>query len=94
VKSNSELVFNLLDMDDKIYEQGYHSKEAAYVFTDMGSKAGQKLGLSEEMSRTFGGVYSWVRTGWFDLVWLEPKYLNKLREHLTRQIVFINFFPV
>ena len=89
------LIRNLIGMEKKLHEYDYLTREAAYVFTELGKEAGERLGLSSDLSRAFGGGYSWVRTGWFDLVNLELDDLEVLEDHLTRNILFFRmFFPL
>ena len=89
------LIRNLIGMEKKIHEHDYLTREAAYVFTELGKEAGERLGLTSGLARAFGGGYSWVRTGWFDLINLEIDDLEVLEDHLTRKILFFRlFFPM
>ncbi len=58
---------NINIMEHSLSRCGYCTYEAAYVFDMLASKAGEKLGLRGEFAKAFGGGYSWVRTGWFDI---------------------------
>ena len=75
-------------MEHRLPEYGYSTYEWAYVFDTLASKAGEKLGLKGEFAKAFGGGYSWIRTGWFNLSGsIEDRYL-------TKQIFFLKlFFP-
>ncbi|HVY54882.1 MAG TPA: hypothetical protein VHC46_03910 [Thermodesulfobacteriota bacterium] len=95
IEREPRLIRNLIGMEKKLHEHDYLTREAAYVFTELGKEAGERLGLSTEMARAFGGGYSWVRTGWFDLISLEIDDLEILEDHLTRKILFFRlFFPL
>lgn len=78
------LVRKLIEMDNKLSTHGYFTPEAAYVFTALGSRAGERLGLIGGLAQAFGSVYSWVRTGWFDS--------NGTEGHCLRQKFFFEFF--
>lgn len=84
----SLLVRSLIEMDNKLPKQGYFTQEAAYVFTILASRAGERLGLIGRLAQTFGRGYSWVRTGWFDPYGIE--------EHqIIKQLFFMKvFFPL
>lgn len=92
VETRPELIRNLIGMEKKLHTHDYLTREAAYVFTVLGKEAGARLGLGLQMSNTFGSGYSWVRTGWFDLVGLEYDYIEQLEDHLTRKILFFMLF--
>lgn len=95
IERDPELIRNLIGMEKKIHRHDYLTREAAYVFTELGKEAGGRLGLKAEMAKAFGGGYSWVRTGWFDLINLEFEDLDILEGHLTRKIFFFRlFFPL
>lgn len=94
IEREPHLIRNLIGMEKKLHEHDYLTREAAYVFTELGKEAGERLGLSPGLARAFGGGYSWVRTGWFDLINLEIEDLEILEYHLTRKILFFRlFFP-
>ncbi len=57
-------VRNLLLMDQKLPQYGYKTVEALYVFTELVSKAVERLGLLGKFSMAFGNGYAYVRTGW------------------------------
>jgi hypothetical protein len=88
LSEGSYLVRNLKKMENKLPKQGYLTQEAAYVFTTLASRAGERLGLVGRLAQTFGRGYSWVRTGWFDPYGVE--------EHqVVRQLFFMKiFFPL
>ena len=95
IEREPQLIRNLIGMEKKIHEHDYLTREAAYVFTELGKEAGERLGLTAELAKAFGGGYSWVRTGWFDLINLEFDDLEILEDHLTRKIFFFRlFFPL
>jgi hypothetical protein len=95
IEREPQLIRNLIGMEKKIHEHDYLTREAAYVFTELGKEAGERLGLTPGLAGAFGGGYSWVRTGWFDLINLEIDDLEILEDHLTRKILFFRlFFPL
>ena len=95
IEKDPELIRNLIGMEKKIHHHDYLTREAAYVFTELGKEAGEKLGLNKELGKAFGGGYSLVRTGWFDLINLEFDDLEILESHLTRKIFFFRLsFPL
>jgi hypothetical protein len=95
IEKEPQLIRNLMGMEKKIPEYDYLTREAAYVFTELGKEAGERLGLTSELAKAFGGGYSWVRTGWFDLINLEFDDFEILEDHLTRKIFFFRlFFPL
>jgi hypothetical protein len=95
IEKEPQLIRNLIGMEKKIPEYDYLTREAAYVFTELGKEAGERLGLTSELAKAFGGGYSWVRTGWFDLINLEFDDFEILEDHLTRKIFFFRlFFPL
>ena len=95
IEKEPQLIRNLIGMEKKIPEHDYLTREAAYVFTELGKEAGGRLGLTAELVKAFGGGYSWVRTGWFDLINLEFDDFEIMEDHLTRKIFFFRlFFPL
>lgn len=95
IEKDPGLIRNLIGMEKKICHDDYLTREAAYVFTELGREAGERLGLNKELSKAFGGGYSWVRSGWFDLINLDFDDLEILEGHLTRKIFFFRlFFPL
>lgn len=94
IETKPELIRNLIGMERKLCERDYLSREAAYVFTELGSEAALRLGLKGRLARAFGGGYGWVRTGWFDLAGVEFDHAEELEEHLTQEMFFFSlFFP-
>lgn len=88
LSEGSLLVRNLIEMDNKLSTHGYFTLEAAYVFTTLASRAGERLGLIGRLAQTFGRGYSWVRTGCLD-----PKGTEK--QHVIKQLFFMKiFFPL
>jgi hypothetical protein len=88
LSEGSLLVRNLIEMDNKLSTHWYFTQEAAYVFTTLASRAGERLGLTDKLAQTFGRGYSWVRTGWFDPRGIEEQYVIK-------QLFFMKiFFPL
>lgn len=84
---NLRLALMLIEMDIKLPTYGYFTQEASNVFTSLASGAAEMLGLKGELAKTFGRGYSWVRTGWVDLEYME-------KSHLVKQIIFFKiFFP-
>lgn len=83
------LINNIIEMEYKFPNYGYSTRQAAYVFAALASKAGERLGLRDRLSQTFGNGYSWIRTGWFDMNGgMEERYIVK-------QIFFLKlFFPL
>ncbi|HWP91012.1 MAG TPA: hypothetical protein VNN20_02280 [Thermodesulfobacteriota bacterium] len=91
---SSDLARNLMEMDNKILVNGYLTLEAAYVFTTLATKAGENLGLSGDFAKTFGSGYGWVRTGWFDLRWINQSKRVRLKDCVVNQVLFFKlFFP-
>ncbi len=91
---NPDLIENLIEMGNKAHLYDYLTLEAASVFTELAYKAAERLGLKGSIATSFAGGYSWVRTGWFDLLWTNFKDINDLEQHLIKQIfVFQIFFP-
>lgn len=77
---------NITEMEHKLPGYGYSTCQAAYVFSTLASKAGERLGLKGEFVQAFGGGYSWVRTGWFDLD-------GSIEEHhLIKRMLFLKLF--
>src|ERR1700752_2087674 len=60
LSEGSVLVGNLIGMDNKLPTYGYFTQEASYVFTYLGSRAGERLGLIGRLAQTFGRGYSWI----------------------------------
>jgi hypothetical protein len=88
VSETIPLIRNLIGMENKLSTYGYFTQEAAYVFTYLASRAGERLGLSYKLAQSFGRGYSWIRTGWFN-----PENVEK--RHLIKQIIFFKlFFPL
>lgn len=84
------LVRNLTEMENKLPTYGYFTPEAAYVFTTLASRAGERLGLKGKLAQPFGSGYSWVRTGWLD-----PNNPNRTKKQYVEQMVFFKlFFPL
>jgi hypothetical protein len=84
VSESSLLVRNLIEMENKLLAYGYSTQEAAYVFTILASRAGERLGLIGELAQTFGSGYSWVRTGRLSS--------NETEKHHLKQMIFFKFF--
>jgi len=83
------LVRNLIEMENKLSKHGYFTRESAYVFSALASKAGERLGLKNGLAQTFGSGYSWVRTGCLDLNGKEG------HKQIIKQLFFFKlFFPV
>lgn len=91
INGGSELLSlyrDIVEMESKFPKYGYSSKEAARVFAMLASKAGEKLGLDGEFTRSFSSGYGLVRTGLYDLNSSPEKY------HLIKQMFFLKlFFP-
>ncbi|HWP92969.1 MAG TPA: hypothetical protein VNN20_12320 [Thermodesulfobacteriota bacterium] len=80
---------NLMEMEKKLPRHGYFTQEAAFVFTVLASKAGERLGLEDGLAQTFGSGYSWVRTGSLALNGREG------HKEIIKQLFFFKlFFPV
>jgi hypothetical protein len=92
IESKPELIRSLIGMEKKIHSHDYLTRDAAFVFAELVSEAGRRLGLNPNLADTFGGGYSWARTGWFDLVGLGFDNLNNLEERLTQEIFFFRLF--
>lgn len=91
---NPGFIKNLIDMENKVHLYDYLTLDAASVFTELACKAAERLGLMGHIARSFAGGYSWVRTGWFDLMWTDFKDIYDLEQHLVKQIFFFKiFFP-
>ncbi len=83
------LVRNLIEMENKLSKHGYFTRESAYVFSNLASRAGERLGLKNGLAQTFGSGYSWVRTGCLDLNGKEG------HKQIIKQLFFFKlFFPV
>lgn len=83
------LVRNLIEMENKFPKHGYFTPEAAFVFSALASKAGERLGLKMGLAQTFGSGYSWVRTGSLSF---EAK--EESRQIIKQLFFFKLFFPV
>ncbi len=92
VNRNPDLVENLIVMENKVLVYDYRTLEAAYVFAELASKAVEKLGLVGEFAKTFGSGYSWVRTGWFDLRWIDLSGNTRLKDYVVNQVLFFRLF--
>lgn len=57
-------VQNLLAMDQKLAADGYKTIESLYVFIELATKAGERLGLNGSFSMSFGSGYASARSGW------------------------------
>jgi hypothetical protein len=85
---NDRFALMLIEMENKLPTHGYFTQEASYVFTSLASIAAERVGLKGGLAKTFGRGYSWIRTGWFDLEYMEE-------HHLVKQIIFFKiFFPL
>ncbi len=88
LSEGSLLVRNLIEMDNKHPTHWYFTQEAAYVFTTLASRAGERLGLITGLAHTFGRGYSWARTGWFDSYGIQE-------QHVIKELFFMKvFFPL
>lgn len=92
VNTSPDLIENLIEMENKVLIYDYITLEAAYVFTELASKAVEKLGLVGEFAKTFGSGYSWVRTGWFDLRWINLDRDVRLKDYVVNQVLFFRLF--
>ena len=80
---------NVIEMENKFSKHGYFTPEAAFVFSALASKAGERLGLKNDLAQTFGSGYSWVRTGSLALNGREG------HKEIIKQLFFFKlFFPV
>lgn len=80
---------NLIEMENKFPKHGYFTPEAAFVFSTLASKAGERLGLKNGLAQTCGSGYSWVRTGALSLDG------NEGHKHIIKQLFFFKlFFPI
>ena len=94
IVDNPGLIKHLIEMENKVHLCGYLTLDAASVFTELAHKAAERLGLKGDIARSFAGGYSWVRTGWFDLMWSDFRDIYDLEDHLIKQIFFFKiFFP-
>jgi hypothetical protein len=85
---SSLLIKSLIEMENKLTKYGYVTQEAGYVFKNLASNAAERLGLVRKLAETFGGGYSWVRTGWFF-----PSDTEK--QTILQQLFFFKiFFPL
>ena len=92
VNRSPDLIENLIGMENKVLIYDYSTLEAAYVFAELASKAGEKLGLVGDFAKTFGSGYRWVRTGWFDLRWISPDRKGRLKDYVINQVLFFRLF--
>lgn len=76
-------------LDEGFSEHGYFTPEAAYVFVNLAYIAGKKLGLEDNFAESFGSGYSWVRTGFFDLYYVEDH-----RSVIKQLLFFQTFYPI
>src|ERR1700758_4817344 len=67
INNISFFVANLIEMDEKSMRYGYATPEAQDVFTNLATRALERLGLSKEWALAFGRGYGYIRTGWFGL---------------------------
>ena len=92
IKTEPRLIRNLLGMERRLQSQDYFTREAAYVFSELGKEAGSRLGLEPRMADAFGSGYSWARTGWFDLMRRDFGSARHLEEHVTMKLMFYMLF--
>ncbi len=92
IGAKPELIRSLIGMENKIHTHDYLTREAAFVFVELASETGRRLGLNQNLADAFGCGYSWVRTSWFDLVSLGFEDLDNLEEHLTQEIFLFRLF--
>jgi len=91
---NPNLIKHLIETANKVHSYDYLTLDAASVSTELAYKAAERLGLKGHIASSFAGGYSWVRTGWFDLMWTDFKDIYDLEQHLVKQIFFFKiFFP-
>lgn len=83
------LVSSLNRLDQEFSEHGYFTPEVAYVYVNLAYSAGTKLGLEGSFVEGFAGGYSWVRTGFFDL-----DYVEDHRSVIKQLLFFQTFYPV
>lgn len=82
-------VSSLNRLDEGFSENGYFTPEAAYVYVNLAYIAGKKLGLDDNFAESFGSGYSWVRTGFFDLYYVEDH-----RNVIKQLLFFQTFYPI
>jgi hypothetical protein len=82
-------VSSLNRLEEGFPEHGYFTPEAAYVFVNLAFIAGKKLGLEDNFAESFGSGYSWVRTGFFDL-----DYVEDHRTVIKQLLFFQTFYPI
>jgi len=88
INQSSLLINSLIEMENKLTQYGYLTQEAGYVFNALGSLAAERLGLEGIQAQSFGGGYSWIRTGWFNPIGIE-------KQNIVRQLFFFKlFFPL
>lgn len=83
------LVNSLNRLEEGFSEHGYFTPEAAYVYVNFAYIAGKKLGLEDKFAESFGSGYSWVRTGFFDL-----HYVEDHRSVIKQLLFFQTFYPI
>lgn len=83
------LVNSLNRLSQGFPEHGYFTPEAAYVYVYLVSIAGKNLGLEDNFAESFGSGYSWVRTGFFDL-----NYVEDHRSVIKQLLFFQTFYPI
>lgn len=83
------LAYSLGRFEKDFSGYGYFTPEAAYVYVNLGWLAGIKLGLDDNFARSFGGGYSWVRTGFFDV-----NHAGDHRSVIKQLLFFQTFYPV
>ena len=77
-------ISDTIEMDRKLSQYGYATREALNTFTVLASRAAEKLGLNEKSASSFGMGYGFLRTGLIEYNRLEPK-----------QVLFYKmFFPL
>jgi hypothetical protein len=76
-------------MDNDLPAYGYVTKEATHVFSYLASRAAERIGLIGRLAQTFGGGYSWIRTGWF-----EPTGLPEQKQVIMQLFFLKIFFPL
>ena len=83
------LVNSLNRLDEGFPEHGYFTPEAAYVYVNLAKIAGKNLGLEDNFAESFGSGYSWARTGFFDLYYVEDH-----RSVIKQLLFFQTFYPI
>jgi hypothetical protein len=87
VASDLRFIRNILGMENKYPTHGYFSPEASYVFSILAAGAGRRLGLRNELARSFGSGYSTARTGWLEIHIMEDR-------SIVKQWLFFKFFSL